>query len=352
MGFSLRGREGTALVAETHSKLPRPVPAPPEWRTPARLCRVDFPAMGTMVSLLLPTPRAASGTAAVRALFAGWEGTLSRFRPDSELSYLNRRAGETVAVGALLFEVIATALVAARASGGLYDPTLLRQIEGLGYDRSFESLPSRLAPASTPVLRAGGGWRGVYLEPASRRVTLPTGVGLDLGGIAKGMAVDAALARLAALGAAPAMVNAGGDLAVSGLPPDGDAWTVAIPCPNAGDDYVLPLHHGAVATSGVARRHWRQGAEARHHLLDPRTGLPSASGLWSVTVVAARCTQAEAAVKVAFVLGPDAGARFLDQQGLAEYLIEKSGGYATASATVAWASAARWVMRAAKAGIW
>ncbi len=139
------------------------------------------------------------------------------------------------------------------------------------------------------------------------------------------MAVDAALARLAALGATPAMVNAGGDLAVSGLPPDGDAWTVAIPCPNAGDDYVLPLHHGAVATSGVARRHWRQGAEARHHLLGPRTGLPSASGLWSVTVVAARYTQAEAAVKVAFVLGPDAGARFLDQQGLAGLFIGEDG---------------------------
>ncbi len=325
MGFSLRGREGTALVAETHSKLPRPVPAPPEWRTPAGLCRVDFPAMGTTVSLLLPTPRAAAGTAAVRALFAGWEGTLSRFRPDSELSYLNQRAGETVVVGALLFEVIATALAAARASGGLYDPTLLRQIEGLGYDRSFESLPSHTTPAVTGTLRAGGGWRGVYLEPASRRVTLPAGVGLDLGGIAKGMAVDAALARLAALGIALAMVNAGGDLAVRGLPPDGDAWTVAIPCPNAGDDYVLPLHHGAVATSGVARRHWRQGAEARHHLLDPRTGLPAASGLWSVTVVAARCTQAEAAAKVAFVLGPGAGARFLDRQGLAGLFMAEDG---------------------------
>ncbi|MCA1599060.1 MAG: FAD:protein FMN transferase [Chloroflexi bacterium] len=312
------------MVAETHSKLPRPVPAPPEWRTPAGLCRVDFPAMGTMVSLLLPTPRAASGTAAVRALFAGWEGTLSRFRPDSELSYLNRRAGETVAVGALLFEVIATALAAARASGGLYDPTLLRQIEGLGYDRSFESLPSHTTPAVTGTLRAGG-WRGVYLEPASRRVTLPAGVGLDLGGIAKGMAVDAALARLAALGAAPAMVNAGGDLAVRGLPPDGDAWMVAIARREGGGDHLLPLHHGAVATSGVARRHWRQGAEARHHLLDPRTGLPAASGLWSVTVVAARCTQAEAAAKVAFVLGPGTGARFLDRQGLAGLFIGEDG---------------------------
>ena len=313
------------MATETHSKPPRPVPAPPEWRTPAGLRRVDFPAMGTTVSLLLPTPRAATGTAAVRALFAGWEGTLSRFRPDSELSYLNRRAGETVAVGALLFEAIATALAAARASDGLYDPTLLRQIEDLGYDRSFESLPSRMEPAVTHMLRAGGGWRGVYLEPASRRVTLPAGVGLDLGGIAKGMAVDAALARLDALGVAPAMVNAGGDLAVRGLPPDGDAWIVAIPCPGAGVDDALPLRYGAVATSGVARRHWRQGKEARHHLLDPRTGLPAANGLWSVSVVAARCTQAEAAAKVAFVLGPDAGARFLNRQGLAGLFIGQDG---------------------------
>ena len=156
--------------------------------------------MGTMVSLLLPTPRAAAGTAVVRALFAGWEETLSRFRPDSELSYLNQRAGETVAVGALLFEVIATALAAARASGGLYDPTLLRQIEGLGYDRSFESLPSRTEPAATGTLRAGGGWRGVYLESASRRVTLPA-VSSQKAGATGAVCQDAPSMRIAARGA-------------------------------------------------------------------------------------------------------------------------------------------------------
>ncbi len=137
------------------------------------------------------------------------------------------------------------------------------------------------------------------------------------------MAVDAALAGLRRLGIDAALVNAGGDLAVCGLPPGADAWPIVV----AGQEssHTLPLHHGAVATSGVARRRWRQGREERHHLLDPRTGAPARSGLWSATVVAARCAQAEVAAKAAFVLGPVAGAEFLRTRGLAGLLIGDDG---------------------------
>jgi thiamine biosynthesis lipoprotein len=160
-------------------------------------------------------------------------------------------------------------------------------------------------------------------------------VGIDLGGIAKGMAVDAALARLQALGVDAALVNAGGDLAVHGLPPGTDAWPIAVQGRDA--TFTIPLSHGAMATSGVSRRRWQQGTVTRHHLLDPSTGLPVNNGLWSVTVVAATCGQAEVAAKAAFTLGTDEGQRFIEGQGLSGLLVREDGD---------WRSAGRWPVAA------
>jgi thiamine biosynthesis lipoprotein len=159
-------------------------------------------------------------------------------------------------------------------------------------------------------------------------VTLPAGVGVDLGGIGKGMAVDAAVERLRAAGVAVAMVNAGGDLRVLGSPPGAGAWPVAIDGPSGA--VTVPLARGALATSGIGRRRWRQGGVERHHLLDPRTGQPAWTGLWSVTVAAATCARAEVAAKTAFILGARAGAGFLAGKGLAGLLATESGAWQTA----------------------
>lgn len=300
----------------------------PDFQTPAGLRREQFRAMGTTISLLLPERHAAPGAQAVRDLFAAWEQALSRFLPESELSRLNRRPDERVQVSATLYTVLVSALAAARASNGLYDPTLQRQLSALGYDRTFEAVPDAAREADGPAAALpGGGWRAIRVEPEERRVTLPAGVELDFGGIAKGMAVDAAIERLRQLDVPQAIVNAGGDLAVLGLPPGGEAWPVAV----AGRDvsWTLPLRRGALATSGIAHRRWRQGDHERHHLLDPRTGLPAASDLWSVSVAADRCEQAEVAAKVAFVLGAEHGAAFLRRHGLAGLLVRARGAWLT-----------------------
>lgn len=305
----------------------------PNWtfETPPGLAHTEFAAMGTTVSLLLPDGHRDEGTAEARALFAEWEATLSRFRPESELSRLNARAGETVEVSALLLKVLTTALAAASATRGLYDPTLLHPMIAFGYDRSFDDL-SADAPGTLPpyLTLTTGGWRAITVDQQHQRVTLPPGAGLDFGGIAKGMAVDATVARLRECGIASALVNAGGDLAVLGLPPAGDAWPIAI----AGipTHRTLPLQHGALATSGIARRRWRQGGIQRHHLLDPRTGQPSASGLWSASVVADRCEQAEVAAKVAFILGREQGGAFLQTHGLPGLLIALDGSWCAVGA--------------------
>lgn len=285
--------------------------------------------MGTTITLLLPEDQAQEGLQIVRTLFAEWEQTLSRFLPESELSQLNEHAGIPTAVSDLLYTVLATALTAAQATQGVYDPALLDQLIQVGYDRTFDDLPTAQAPDFDPIIpgEPGGRWRGIKVDPIYRRVTLPAGIKLDFGGIAKGMAVDAALEQLRQNGISPALVNAGGDLAVLGLPPAAEQWPIAVP--GQKQMWTIPLLSGAVATSGIARRHWWQGNRLRHHLIDPRTGLPAESDLWSVSVVADRCEQAEVAAKVAFILGSRQGTEFLRNHHIPGILVHEDGTWQT-----------------------
>jgi thiamine biosynthesis lipoprotein len=288
--------------------------------------REEFRAMGTTISLLLPESQAEMGAQIVRTLFSEWEQTLSRFLPESELSQLNQQAGTPVAVSDLFYDVLATALTAAQATEGVYDPALLDQLVQLGYDRTFDDLPVDRFDLIIPG-EPGGRWRGIKVDPIRRQVTLPSGIKLDFGGIAKGMAVDAALEGLHQNGINSALVNAGGDLAVLGLPAIADQWPVAVP--GREQFWTIPLMSGAIATSGIAHRHWWQGKTLRHHILDPRTGLPAQSDLWSVTVVADRCEQAEVAAKVAFILGSGPGADFLRNHRIAGLLVHEDGMWET-----------------------
>jgi FAD:protein FMN transferase len=123
-------------------------------------------------------------------------------------------------------------------------------------------------------------------------------------------------------------VSAGGDLATFGSAPDCDGGSIGVQGIHA--TRMITLRRGALATSGIANRQWRQGAIVRRHILDPRTGMPAETGLWSVTVAAERCGQAEAAAKAAFILGPREGARFLDERRLAGLFAPEDGFWQTA----------------------
>ena len=300
--------------------------SPERQAVPRGMVRSQFRAMGTTISLLLPQEHHQRGEEIVKTLFADWEQKLSRFLPESDLSRLNRLAGKPVIVDELLFTVLSRALVAAEATDGLYDPTLLTQLVQLGYDRTFDELPA-VQQAPQLSIPPGGGWRAIQINQALRLVTLPPGIGLDFGGIAKGMAVDAALEQLRQEGIQPALVNAGGDLAVLDVPPEEKQWPIEVQGKTS--SWVIPLSYGAFATSGIARRHWQQGMQTRHHLIDPRTGQPAQSGLWSVTVVATRCEEAEVAAKVAFLLGKEQGSEFLCRYNFAGLLVQEDGSWTT-----------------------
>ncbi len=300
----------------------RPAPFAPPVADPAGIARVRFRAMGTDVEALLPIGREAAADVVV-SIFETWERRCSRFDPTSELSRMNAAAGAPVVVSQPLFDAISTAIHASRASGGVFDPTILRRLEALGYDRTFAAVPADApdAPADAPW---SGAWDRVLLDRPTRTVLMPAGVGIDLGGIAKGMTVDAAVAALAGAGIEYAAVNAGGDLAVLGTPPGAIAWWVGVETADGGE--VVALERGALATSSVADRSWLRAGRTMNHLVDPRTGGPADTGLVSVSVTAGTCTQAEVAAKTALLLGLEEGAAFLAAREVSALAIDDAGG--------------------------
>lgn len=259
----------------------------------------------------------------VETVFAQVESELSRFRPASGLSRLNAMAGAgPLRISPLFQTVLGAALDAANESGGIFDPTMLDLLCRAGYDRSFELLSTmdgnRYATHDRGLNRTG--WRQVELDTSSGIARLPAGLGLDLGGIAKGWAVDRASDMLTSWGAA--LVDAGGDLRATAAP-DGEPWPIAVqdPFDEMNDLFVISLTEGAIATSSIGKRRWERHGQTLHHLIDPRSGLPSKSDLHTVTVLAPTAAEAEVAAKVALILGEHAGWRYLDERGLAAVLI-------------------------------
>ncbi len=280
--------------------------------------RYCFDAMGTSVDCLLdaePGPETATAFWAAEAEFRRLESLLSRFRPDSELSALNRDG--MLAAGPDLVRVTQLALVARERTHGRFDPTVHDALVAAGYDRTFaEVAPEGLA--STEVSARCGG--RVTVEPERGVIELEPGIHLDLGGIAKGDAVDRACRILGLAG--PCLVNAGGDLAVCRTPTSGP-WPVGLE--TADGTITIALAHGAIATSGRDRRRWIRGNEERHHLIDPGTGRPAQTDLLRVTVVADTAVEAEIRAKILFLAGERAAVAEADALSIAAVLVTEDG---------------------------
>jgi len=288
-----------------------------------------FPAMSVTVTILgsgVPAGEVERAATAGAALAEAWENAFSRFRPESALSRLNAGGGAPLAVGTEFLDVLELARAGVLATGGRFDPSVLPALEAAGYDRHIDRLRAGEVPAGTAGGgRAGGvdGWRHVRIDRARGVAQLPPDLRIDLGGIAKGAFVD----RLAqTLSRWPGgMVDAGGDLRVWGVAPDGGPWRVAIEDPLAPDrdlavaDVLDSRRAGGVATSGIRRRSWTVDGRAAHHLIDPATGLPLAGGGVAATAFAPTCAAAEIATK-ALLVGAASG-RAPDAPNLARGLV-------------------------------
>ncbi len=287
---------------------------------------IQFDLFGSSVRLLIGAPARAdlppAELAAVQAevFLRLLHRKLTRFDPDSELCRLNADPRDEVPVSSVLAAAVRAGVAAAEQTGGLVDPTLVGELERSGYARSRVGLrpaPLREALAAAPERAPAAphpdrGWRDVSVDLKQSVVTRPPGLRLDTGGTGKGLAADLASARLD--GYEMHVVDAGGDLRIGGTMPAERLVEVEHPLrrePAVG----FGLEAGAVATSGLKTRIWRQDGGFSHHLLDPATGKPAWTGVIQATAIADTALRAEALAKTAVLLGPDGGRGILREGG-------------------------------------
>ena len=285
--------------------------------------RASAPMMGSSAELLIDgtADDVAHGFRRLRVL----ERTWSRFDPSSELNRLHGRAGEWVAISDDLMRALVWAHRMHAETNGLFDPTVRRALELMGYDRTFRSVLDSDAPA--PAAPAPG-LGSLEIDRERSRVRLGSGIRIDLGGIGKGLAADLVARELLACGARSVCVSLGGDIHASGVPPEPQGWPVPLlhPVTGAPQDIHL-LAGGGLAMSTVALRRWRRGSQELHHIVDPRTGHSCHTDLVAVAVAAASTARAEALAKVALILGADEGAALLRRCAVQGWLMtaERSG---------------------------
>jgi len=280
------------------------------------LVRRTMPVMGTIAELAVihrdPRQAHAAVDAALEELQAV-ERLMTRFSEASDVGRANRLAAtRPVPVSPQTAAVLREALAWAEASAGEFDPCIGRAI------RLWDVGQRRTPPPEEAVRPLAGRslYRGLDLEtwrggPVVR--FRDPGVEVDLGGIAKGYGVDAAVQALQRRGITQAIVNVGGDLYALGPAADGAPWTIGIRAPEHPERLAasLEVQDAAVATSGDYMQYFQHRGRRYHHLLDPATAEPRVTPVRSVTVTAPTCLAADAAATAVFGMAPERAARLL-----------------------------------------
>ena len=277
--------------------------------------------MGTVVRVELWHTDAAKADAAMAAVMAEMhriDEAMSPYKEQSELSRINREAAKgPVVISQEMVDILARSIEFSKLSDGAFDITF----SSVGYLYDYRK---HVKPSDAEVVKAlpGINYRHLLLDPEHRTIRYARdGVRIDLGGIAKGWAVDRCIAMLKKLGMTNAMVMAGGDTRLLG-DRRGRPWNVGVrdPRQKGAVAIVLPLADTAVSTSGDYERYFEEDGVRYHHIINPKTG-KSATGVRSVTVIAADATTTEGLTKSVFVKGPEAGMRFLQSVPGAEGIV-------------------------------
>lgn len=263
--------------------------------------------MGTAITVELWSDDRRQGEAAAAAVIEEMhriDRTMSPHKPASELSRINRdAAARAVPVSDEMFGLLQQAQRFAELSGGAFDITYAAVGHLYDYRAGIRPSAEALERACAAV-----GWRGLELDAGTRSVRFARpGMRIDLGGFAKGHAVDNAVAILRRRGIAHAIVSAGGDSRVLG-DRRGRPWMVAVRDPRREGEAVavLPLEDVSISTSGDYERFFERDGERCHHIVDPATGR-SPAGVRSVTILADDGLTSEALSKTVFVMGLERG---------------------------------------------
>lgn len=298
------------------------------------VCEQSRALMGTVVTIKAHHPDRRLAEEAIDAAFAemarvekicSWRGA------QSEVAAVNAQAGGWSEVGPELMELVRRSHHCSLLSDGAFDITVGPVVELWGFEQGGGWVPS---PEEIDGRLGLVDFRALEIDTAVGRLrTARPGMGLDLGGVAKGYAVDQAISLLRERGVLGALVDAGGDLRAIGLRPDGKPWRIGIKHPRE-PGHVLAtfeLADGSVATSGDYERYFTAGGIRYHHLLDPRTGMPARKAV-SATVWASDACTADMWATALFVMGPAAGLGLAeDLDGIDALIVEAAEGGLVAS---------------------
>jgi thiamine biosynthesis lipoprotein len=257
--------------------------------------------------------------------FDAVEAACSRFAMDSEVRQLAARVGEPVVLSPILLAALTVALQVAEHTDGAFDPTIGYRLAAAGFDRDYRT--GEPIKDSCPSELDGGTLADLHLDPLAGTVILDRPLLLDLGAVAKGLAIDLAAQELSALSGAS--INAGGDAYLLGTDLAGGPWPTGIADPLRPGEIIteLALADQAIATSGDYAR--------PGHLLTPRT--PTADPLAGVTVVAPTAMAADAVSTAVSLLGMSAGLSLLaETEDVDALLVARSGEVRTTKGWDSW----------------
>jgi thiamine biosynthesis lipoprotein len=294
--------------------------------------------MGTLVTIRADARHAEDAIERAFGWFREIESRCTRFNPHSELMQLTTRIGVPIPVSPIVFEAVRFAISVAQDTGGAFDPAIGHRMEARGFNR--EDRTGRVVHTGIAA-PADVSFRDVHVDDDAQTITLGRPLVLDLGAVAKGLAIDAAARELQPLG--DFVIDAGGDLYLAGSSPRGSEWLVGVRHPRSPGELIhsMCVSNQAVCTSGDYERvvaapdpirrtpeniavsaeavFAGRGADSdqatEHHILNPRSGT-SPSAVASATVVAPSAMLADALATAAFVLGPVEGIRLLERHGV------------------------------------
>lgn len=289
-----------------------------------------FLAMDTVMSVTVYGKEGQAAADAAKGEIQALEKLLSVTDEGSEIFAANHSGGESVAVSGATAEALERALALCGETDGALDVTIYPIVKAWGFTTSEYRVPGEDELAG---LLGRVDFTRLTLDGNS--LTVPEGMALDLGAVAKGYAADRAAAALQALGVNCAKLELGGNIHLVGSKPDGSPWRIAVRDPS-GTGYMgmLETDGGAVVTSGGYERYFEWDGITYWHIIDPATGRPARSGLVSVTVAAQSGTLADALSTALFVMGRDKAVEFWRSRQDFDFILIGEDGAVTVTAGI------------------
>jgi len=253
-----------------------------------------------------------------------FENAFSRFILTSELNLFNEASGSFWASTELI-DILLAARNFYHITKGIFNPSILPDLERVGYDKSFNLIEPNDEKKVFLVEYKKNDFDLINVDIANNLISKPVDLKIDLGGIGKGYIVDLLVKKIESKGYTSFWISAGGDMYLSGLMENKEPYQVGIQNPLRLDEDIASLvvldHKLAVATSGITKRKWKREGKMYNHLIDPRTGTSVANDLLAVTVISDQAIKTDVFAKTVLILGKEQGLEFINKQDNTEALI-------------------------------